>query len=37
MTITGFGNTLSATAFLYGLAEHELSYRELGVYDPSAR
>jgi SAM-dependent methyltransferase len=29
-----YGNVLSATAFLYGLAEHELSRAELDVRDP---
>ncbi len=28
-----YGNVLSATAFLYGLAEHELSQAELDVHD----
>jgi glycosyltransferase involved in cell wall biosynthesis len=29
-----FGNTLAASAFLYGLAEHELKQSELDVVDP---
>jgi glycosyltransferase involved in cell wall biosynthesis len=35
VTVTSFGNTLAATAFLYGLAEHELRPEELGAHDPS--
>ncbi len=34
VSIQGYGNTLSATAFLYGLAEHELTEDELDTYDP---
>ena len=33
-TVTSYGNVLSATAFLYGLAQHELSLGELSVNDP---
>jgi glycosyltransferase involved in cell wall biosynthesis/SAM-dependent methyltransferase len=29
-----YGNVLAATAFLYGLAEHELTAHELGARDP---
>lgn len=32
--LAGYGNVLSATAFLYGLAEHELAPEELDTYDP---
>jgi SAM-dependent methyltransferase len=32
--VTGFGNVLACTAFLYGLAPHELSREELDHVDP---
>jgi len=32
--ITGYGNVASCTAFLYGLAAHELTEEELGAHDP---
>ena len=32
--ITGFGNVLSCTAFLHGLAHHELTRDELNAIDP---
>ena len=32
--ISHFGNTLSASAFLYGLAEHELGTSKLDAADP---
>jgi SAM-dependent methyltransferase len=32
--IRAYGNILSATAFLYGLAAHELTYEELNHRDP---
>ena len=34
LEISHFGNTLSASAFLYGLAEHELSTSKLDAADP---
>lgn len=34
VTVDHYGNVLSATAFLYGLAEDELKRRELDVHDP---
>jgi len=33
--ITGFGNVLADSAFLYGLAAHELTPDELGIVDPA--
>ncbi|UVF18433.1 glycosyltransferase [Microvirga terrae] len=33
VSINHYGNVLSATAFLYGLAEHELTPQELDVHD----
>ncbi len=32
--VSAYGNVLVATAFLYGLAEHELSAAEFDAYDP---
>lgn len=32
--VVGFGNVLACTAFLYGLAAHELTVEELNVEDP---
>jgi glycosyltransferase involved in cell wall biosynthesis len=32
--VRSYGNVLSATAFLFGLAEHEVSPTELDVHDP---
>lgn len=32
--VTGYGNVLACTAFLYGLAPHELSAAELDTIDP---
>jgi glycosyltransferase involved in cell wall biosynthesis len=32
--VTYYGNVLSATAFLYGLAEHELAAEDLDIHDP---
>jgi len=34
VAVTGYGNVLSATAFLYGLAEDELRDHELNACDP---
>jgi SAM-dependent methyltransferase len=34
VTVSHFGNVLSATAFIYGLAEDELKREELDVHDP---
>ena len=34
VVVTGYGNVLSATAFLYGLAEDELRPHELNACDP---
>ena len=34
VNIVDYGNVLSATAFLYGLAEHELTVPELDARDP---
>lgn len=34
VSVRAYGNVLAATAFLYGLAEHELSPSELDVHDP---
>ncbi len=34
LTITGYGNVLACAAFLYGLADHELSREELDATDP---
>ena len=33
-TVDAYGNVLAATAFIYGLAEHELQPAELDVHDP---
>jgi glycosyltransferase involved in cell wall biosynthesis len=33
--VTSYGNVLSATAFLYGLADHELKESEFAVNDPA--
>lgn len=32
--VTGHGNVLACAAFLYGLAEHEISHAELDIVDP---
>jgi SAM-dependent methyltransferase len=32
--VTGFGNVLACSAFLYGLAPHELRLEELDLFDP---
>jgi len=32
--VTNYGNVYAATAFLYGLAEHELKAEDLDVHDP---
>lgn len=32
--VAGFGNVFAATAFLYGLSDHELSRKELDFLDP---
>ncbi|MCH9728295.1 MAG: class I SAM-dependent methyltransferase, partial [Actinomycetia bacterium] len=34
VTVESFGNVLSASAFLYGLAQEDLSRRELDLQDP---
>lgn len=34
VSVESYGNVLSATAFLYGLAEHELTEEELDTHDP---
>ena len=34
VSVTGYGNVLTAVAFLHGLAKHELSAAELDVHDP---
>ncbi|HUS97697.1 MAG TPA: glycosyltransferase [Hyphomicrobiaceae bacterium] len=34
IAIESFGNALSASAFLYGLAEHEVQPKDLDVHDP---
>jgi SAM-dependent methyltransferase len=36
VAVKTYGNVLSATGFLYGLAEHELTVEELDVCDPFA-
>jgi hypothetical protein len=32
--VTHYGNVYAATAFLYGLAEHELQSEKLDLHDP---
>jgi hypothetical protein len=34
VTVDGYGNALTASAFLYGLATEDRSHRELDLYDP---